>query len=293
MIKYTVIDDSAIQLGGTSLTLEAIIEPFKDECEFITTSELTKTHLQFKHPKVWIIGNTMALNKESYEAIVEIIQQRTTIKLDFDYGFCRFRSPTAHRILGKRECDCLVHPETATLKNLYCYIRDNSSIVFYMSEMQRQIHQQAIGIKNEQSIVLSSCFTQDSFKKMKEYRSRPKSEKYAIIDGHQGWHSEAKGVKKSINYAVTKNLDYDLFKTDTHDEMLDKLSGYKGLIFLPIIEDTCPRVTIEAKLMGLEVITNENSQHTTESWWNYSLDEIENYLRERPNLLHQELINLS
>tara|TARA_B100000902_G_C27307181_1_gene916199 strand:+ start:1107 stop:1988 length:882 start_codon:yes stop_codon:yes gene_type:complete len=293
MIKYTVIDDSAIQLGGTSLTLEAITEPFKDECEFITTSELTKTHLQFKHPKVWIIGNTMALNKESYEAIVEIIQQRTTIKLDFDYGFCRFRSPTAHRILGKTECDCLVNPETATLKNLYCYIRDNSSIVFYMSEMQRQIHQQAISIKSEQSIVLSSCFTQDSFKKMKEYRSRPKSEKYAIIDGHQGWHSEAKGVKKSINYAVTKNLDYDLFKTDTHDEMLDKLSGYKGLIFLPIIEDTCPRVTIEAKLMGLEVITNENSQHTTESWWNYSLDEIENYLRERPNLLHQELINLS
>ena len=75
--------------------------------------------------------------------------------------------------------------------------------------------------------------------------------------------------------------------------MLDKLSEYKGLIFLPIIEDTCPRITIEAKLMGLEVITNENSQHTTESWWNSSLDEIENYLTERPNLLHQKLINLS
>tara|TARA_Y100000356_G_C11241568_1_gene281278 strand:- start:1246 stop:1359 length:114 start_codon:yes stop_codon:yes gene_type:complete len=37
MIKYTVVDDSAIQLGGTSLTLNAITEPFKDECEFITT----------------------------------------------------------------------------------------------------------------------------------------------------------------------------------------------------------------------------------------------------------------
>ena len=293
MIKYTVIDDSAIQLGGTSLTLEAITEPFKDECEFITTSELTRTHLQFKHPKVWIIGNTMALNKESYESIVDIIQHRTTVKLDFDYGFCKFRGPTPHRILGKKECDCLINQETATLKNLYCYIRDNSSIIFYMSEMQRQIHQQAIGIKDEQSMVLSSCFTQDSFKKMKEYRDRPKSEKYAVIDGHQGWHSEAKGVKKSINYAVTKNLAYDVFKTDTHDEMLDKLSGYKGLIFLPIIEDTCPRITIEAKLMGLEVITNENSQHTTESWWNSSLDEIENYLKERPNLLHQKLINLS
>ena len=72
-----------------------------------------------------------------------------------------------------------------------------------------------------------------------------------------------------------------------------KLSSYKGLISLPIIEDTCPRVTIEAKLMGLEVITNENSQHTLENWWNKPLDEIENYLKERPGILHQELINLS
>ena len=293
MIKYTVIDDSAIQLGGTSLTLEAITEPFKDECEFITTSELTKTHLQFKHPKVWIIGNTLGLSRESYESLLEVIKNRTSIKIDFDYGFCRFRGPTPHRVLGKKECDCLVNPETATLKNLYYQIKENSSAVFYMSETQRQIHQQAIGIKDEQSIVLSSCFTSDSFKKMKEYRSKPKSEKYAVIDGHQGWHSEAKGVTKSINYAVTKNLAYDVFKTDTHDEMLDRLSEYKGLIFLPTIEDTCPRITIEAKLMGLEVITNENSQHTSESWWNSSLEEMEEYLKERPELLHQKLISLS
>ena len=293
MIKYTVVDDSAIQLGGTSLTLNAITEPFKDECEFITTSQLTKTHLQFKYPKVWIIGNTLALTKESYESLIEIINTRTSVKIDFDYGFCKFRGPTPHRILGKTECDCLINPETATLKNLYASIKDKSSLIFYMSDMQRQIHQQAIGIKDDQSIVLSSCFTEDSFRKMKEYRSKPKSEKYAIIDGHQGWHSEAKGVKKSINYAITKNLSYDVFKTSTHDEMLDKLSGYKGLIFLPVIEDTCPRITIEAKLMGLDVITNENSQHTTESWWNFSLDEIENYLKERPRLLHQKLIDLS
>ncbi len=47
------------------------------------------------------------------------------------------------------------------------------------------------------------------------------------------------------------------------------------------------------ELMGLEVITNENSQHTLEEWWNKPLDEIENYLKGRPEILHQELINLS
>ena len=293
MIKYTVIDDSAINLGGTSLTLDAIAEPFKHECEFIKTSDLTKTYLDFKHPKVWIIGNTMGLTKDSYETLMQIIQIQTTVKIDFDYGFCRFRGPTPHRILGNKECDCLTNPETATLRNIYSYIKKYTSKIFYMSEGQRKIHEVSLDIPAEKTKVLSSCFTKDSFAKMKEYRSNQKSDKYAIIDGHPGWHQQAKGVSKSVNYAITKNLPYEVFSTETHDEMLQKLSSYKGLIFLPIIEDTCPRVTIEAKLMGLEVITNENSQHTLENWWNKPLDEIENYLKERPEILHQELINLS
>ena len=49
--------------------------------------------------------------------------------------------------------------------------------------------------------------------------------------------------------------------------MINLLSSYKGLISLPIIEDTCPRITLEARYMGLEVITNKMSQHTKEDWW--------------------------
>ena len=37
MIKYALIDDAAISLGGTSLTLDAITEPFKHECEIISS----------------------------------------------------------------------------------------------------------------------------------------------------------------------------------------------------------------------------------------------------------------
>ena len=81
-------------------------------------------------------------------------------------------------------------------------------------------------------------------------------------------------------------------KTETQEEMLQKLSTYRGLIFLPLIEDTCPRVVIEAKLLGLEIITNSNSQHIKEDWWkDKSIGDIEEYLKERPNffwkIIHQ------
>ena len=51
---------------------------------------------------------------------------------------------------------------------------------------------------------------------------------------------------------------------------------------MPIIDDTCPRCVIEAKLLNLDVLTNINSQHTTEGWWNKSLEQIEIYLKNRP-----------
>ncbi len=293
MIKYTFIDDSVVNLGGTSLTLNAIIEPFKEECELISTADLNKIHLQFKHPRVWIIGNTLNLNKESYETLITILQRKRTVKIDFDYGYCKYRGPTPHKILGKKECDCLENPETLSLKNIYTLIHNNSSAVFYMSEGQRQIHKKYFPVSEEKSLVLSSCFTSESFDKMRQMREVEKNGKYAIIQGHPGWHSQAKGVSEAVSYALQMELDYDLISTKTHGEMLETLGRYKGLIFLPIIEDTCPRVTIEAKLMGLEVITNDNSQHTKEEWWSLSLDEIENYLTERPQVLHQKISNLS
>ena len=197
MIKYALIDDAAISLGGTSLTLDAITEPFKHECEIISSKDLCRTHLQFKHPKVWIIGNTLGLNKESYETLITILQTKKTVKIDFDYGFCKYRGPTPHRILGKKECDCGTNPQTLSLKNIYTLIHRNSSVVFYMSEQQRQIHKTFFPVSDEKSQVLTSCFTPSSLKKMRELRDIPKNEKYAIIQGHPGWHSQAKGVSEA------------------------------------------------------------------------------------------------
>ena len=39
---------------------------------------------------------------------------------------------------------------------------------------------------------------------------------------------------------------------------------------------------IEAKLLGLDIITNVNSQHTTEGWWHSTRDDIKEYLEQRP-----------
>ena len=90
------------------------------------------------------------------------------------------------------------------------------------------------------------------------------------------------------------NLQSDIIQTETHDKMLKLLSTYKGLIFLPIIQDTCPRIVIEAKLLGLELIINNNCQHITEDWWkDKSIEEITTYLKSRPEYFWRKMENIS
>ena len=74
---------------------------------------------------------------------------------------------------------------------------------------------------------------------------------------------------------------------------MDKLSTYRGLIFLPIIHDTCPRLVIEAKLLGLDLKINKFCQHITEDWWNKNTDDIISYLRSRPKFLWDKIDELA
>ena len=62
---------------------------------------------------------------------------------------------------------------------------------------------------------------------------------------------------------------------------------------MPIIHDTCPRITIEARYMGLKVITNEFSQHIGEEWWQGTDEEAFSFTKSRPKFFWEKLKCLS
>ena len=285
MADFCLVDDSVEGVGGTALTIDAILEPEKDNIDFISTSDLMLKDT-FADYKVFILGNIMNYDSNSFGALLNLMQERKFVKIEFDYGYCPYRGRIPHKILGKEPCSCpFGKTGIPALSQIYENIKINSSHVFYMSEGQMKIHDDALmGINKKKKTVLSSCFSQKDMILMGRLSQKPKNEKFAIIDGKGGWHTEAKGIKPSIEYAESNSIEYDVIKTDTHHEMLHLLSGYKGLINKPIIDDTCPRVTIEAKLMGLEVIADEMSQHITEKWWKQTPGKIVDYLSSRPKL---------
>lgn len=276
------IDDCVAGVGGTSLTLDAIIEPNENQVELISTREFSLTD-SFKY-EGFIFGNIMGFTNNSFDAIIHTMSSKPFFKIEFDYGYCIYRGRIPHKILGNQDCDCDKSMNANSLRKIYKLIHSNSLHTFYMSEEQMLFHSEDLNLDvSKNKSVLSSCFTSDTMLKFSSLCKKKKNSKFAIIDGNGGWHSQAKGVNEAVNYAKNNSLDYEIIKTETHEEMLNTLSNYRGLIFLPIIHDTCPRVTLEAKYMGLEVITNSNSQHTKEKWWEDTVDNAFKFTESRAN----------
>jgi hypothetical protein len=299
--KVFVLDDTCGSLGGgTSLTLHSIAESLSDlEFSFIETSNLKEDLLRSIDRRIpWVIGNTMSLGYEQIKCLFNILQYRRFVKIEFDYGFCKYRCRQGFtKFAGIQDWKIFEEPHgSSVLKNIYDLSHRFASSVLYMSEEQLKTHKEMLEKYlriNPNTLVLGSCFSPRHMMSMLNValKNNPKPAKktWAVIDGNGGWHSEAKGVKNAIAYCRKNNLDFGVIRESNYEAFLDRLSRFTGLVSLPAIDDTCPRVTIEAKLMGLDLVTNENSQHAREPWFSLPPEEMANHLLERPYVLRKEL----
>ena len=106
-----------------------------------------------------------------------------------------------------------------------------------------------------------------------------KDSNYLILNSN----SWIKGTKSCVEYAQRNSLDFELISGLPYHELMIKLSTSKGLIFKPLGGDTCPRIVIEAKLLGCDLILNDNVQHKDEEWFK-SIDSCLEYLKNRTNV---------
>lgn len=81
---------------------------------------------------------------------------------------------------------------------------------------------------------------------------------YAILGGKNDLHNKIKGVKEAVDFCKKKGFDYDIIRPTSYYNYLEELSKYDNLVFLPTVPETFSRVYIEARYLGLNVISNNN-----------------------------------
>ena len=271
-------------LGGAELTTDAIIEGCGDTRVFrLNSRDVNKQSLASATDKFWIFGNFFGMDLNLIPTIVANINYAI---VDYDYKYCRYRSPEKHETIENKPCDC---PDSIHGKMISSFFY-GADHLFWMSKKQQDIYVDKFPfLESKNNTVLSSVFSRGFFERVNYLKNlhnvEDKSDKWIIV-GSDSW---IKGVQSAEKHCVDNNLEYEIVRNLSHDDLLEKLVLSKGLVFLPPGGDTCPRITIEAKMLGCELIINDNVQHKDEKWFSNYTRILEDYLKKRPGVFWEKI----
>ena len=263
--------------GGAELTTDAFITHGLNKSHDINglhSSRATIEEIKKLEDGHFIVGN---FSKLPHKVMLYMCKNTDYSIIEYDYKLCQYRSLKKHKINTGKECDCLEGMGGKLIQAFYSYAKK----IWFMSEGQKNIFLSKINtLKEEKCTVLSSAFSEGDLRFMQSLKNNEKNNKYLILGG-DNWIKNSKGC---IEYARKNNLNFETVQGLPYHELLIKLSTSKGLIFMPLDYDTCPRLVIEAKLLGCDLVLNEHVQHKDEEWFK-TQESCYEYLKTRPEYL--------
>ena len=247
-------------VGGAELTSEALIESSPFEVFKLHAKDVTIELLEAGHTCHWIFGNFSHIKTELIPTIVANMNYSV---LEYDYKYCRYRSPEKHAVIENTSCDCHNEMHGKMVSALYY----GAKSLWWMSERQEERYHTLFPFLAERdNVVLSSVFDDRFFIALKLLK-----EKYSTQE-RKGWitlgsTSWIKGADAAEAWCKEEGHDYEVLWDIPYEEVLEKLAQAEGFVYLPEGGDTCPRMVIEAKLLGCELHLNDNVEHATELWF--------------------------
>ena len=265
-------------VGGAELTSEALISSSPFEVHKLRSKHVTMELLKQGVDKFWIFGNFAQLNPQLIPSIVANMKYSI---LEYDYKYCKVRSPEKHKHSSGVDCDCHDQMNGKIISAFF----HGSMGLWWMSEKQKNRYMNIFPfLSTNDNIVLSSVFSSETLGYIKALHAKhaglPRSK--WIVLGSDSW---VKGKDAAIKWCQDNNKEYEVIWNIPYNEVIDKLATAEGFVYLPEGGDTCPRMVIEAKLLGCKLHLNDNVQHKDEEWFNTDdLDAISDYLFTSPKL---------
>jgi glycosyltransferase involved in cell wall biosynthesis len=261
--------------GGAELTTEALFGTSPYKTYKLKSNELTEQLVQQGVNKTWIFFNFSQMNLNLIPQIVANLYYFIT---EYDYKFCRYRSVELHKKETGEDCNCHDSDYGKFISSFFA----GAEKIFWMSDKQKERYQERFPfLTNEKSIRLSSVFEVKDLEQIESLRkAREKNGtngRWAIIDSNS-WIKGVEKSKQKLKEFLDGKEDFDILSNLSYSDLLRTLSEYEGFCFMPLGGDTCPRIVIEASLLGLQLYINDNVQHIEEEWWGGEPDEIESYL---------------
>ena len=247
-------------VGGAELTSEALIESSPFKVFKLKSHQVTLKNLEEGHYKHWIFGNFTNVQQD---LIPSIVANMSYSVLEYDFKFCRYRSPQKHLVAEGVECGC---NDEMHGKMVSAFLHGARSI-WWMSEKQQEEYLKRFPFLSENNqVVLSSAFGEGFWHQLKRLRTEYADQKrsgWLVLDS-PSWIKGADAAKARCEEA---GYEYETVWGLSYSEVLEKLVKAEGFVYHPAGWDTCPRMVIEAKLLGCKLDLNDNVLHKDEIWF--------------------------
>ena len=246
--------------GGAEMTTQALIDSSPFKIFRLKSADVSLELLEKAHRCHWIFGNFARMD---ISLIPTIVANMNYSILEYDYKYCKYRSPEKHQVVEGIPCNCH-NDQHGKMISAFFYAAKS---LWWMSELQLEKYSALFPFLQEKNnVVLSSVFDDRFFLTLKILK-----EKYKDAD-RKGWavcgsESWIKGTDKAEQWCKDNDKDYEVFWKLPYEEVLEKLAQMEGYVYLPEGADTCPRMVIEAKLLGCKLHTNDQVQHAKELWF--------------------------
>ena len=251
---------------SNDLCLENLLKT-KHKVEFITTKAFNEVFHK-TDADLYILSNFYFISQEAEF----FLYNRNYVIIEHDYKFTRSRNPYMYPNF------IVPHYEKVHLA-LYALAR----YVILQSRFQMEIFKANLDQTNLYCFS-GNLWPEDELMLMAKQSLKPKIKKVAIIKSE----SAIKGTQTSVNHCLSLGKPYDLIAEPDHNKFLSLMGQYEALAFLPSSPETFSRVCLEARMMAMDVITNDLVGVSRESYFSNFPDDIIDEMRRKK----QEIIKL-
>ena len=238
-------------LGGGELNNRELIEILQENdfsVQRIYSNELDQGFIRKNLDNFFIISNFVGMQYDCRELIAKEVNY---IIYEHDHKYVTSRNP------GHFEN---FKAPSSEIRNYFFY--KNARQIICQSNFHKEIIEKNLEIDNVISVG-GNLWSVDTLNRLRALSQKEKAPKCSIMNSR----IPHKNTYKAQEYCEEKGLKYELISAPDHDQFLEKLGRNKTLIFFPGTPETLSRVVVEARMMGMSVITNSLVGATNEEWF--------------------------
>lgn len=254
--------------GGSEWVNQVLIEKFDLDFEY---SSMVKN---FDVNNFYIISNISQMNPN----LIRQIPNLNYIIVEHDYKICHSRHPWRYE-------DSIVPVQERINYDIY----ENAKAVFVQTTDHLNVYLKN-DVKGNFINLGSSIWSESDLNLLTELleKNKTKNGKYSVYYT-TNWIKNTQG---NLKYCSENKLSVSILKESKNRvEFLESLSKSEGIVFYPLARETFCRLVVEAKCLGLNVITSKNYGASLEDWFDkYSGKDMIDFLR---NNTDKNLVTIS